>query len=219
VVCATQCLEVGAAQVFTIVVQSAPCAQGSLTNLAAVTATTADPNGLNNNASATVTLSCDDLNPCTADSCNPAGGCDHVALPDGTPCDDGDPCTSNDACTGGACAGTPGSAPGEVAGFGFQPDKATMFWSALPPSPGLLYDVPRGLTSELPVGSGGSESCVVPGGTPSASASDAAIPASGQSYWYLVRGRDGCSAGSYGRTHTNPGPPLNGPIRSTTICP
>lgn len=217
--CATPCLEVGVPQTFTIVVASPPCSQGALTNLAAVSAATADPNGANNNASATVTRSCDDGNACTIDTCNPAGGCVHAALPDETPCDDGDVCTSGDACAGGICTGTTGPPPGEVAGFGFEADKATMFWTALSASPGLVYDVPRGLVSQLPVGAGPSEACVAPGGTTLASVADAATPPAGLAHWYLVRGRDSCGIGTYGSGHTNPGPPLNGPTRSTAVCP
>ena len=41
-------------------------------------------------------LNCDDLNECTADSCDAVGGCSNVALPDGTICSIG-------LCTGGVC--------------------------------------------------------------------------------------------------------------------
>jgi len=50
---------------------------------------------------------CDDHDPCTGDSCNPAtGACDHLPL-DRTPCDDGDACTDDDRCREGTC--TPGT--------------------------------------------------------------------------------------------------------------
>lgn len=46
---------------------------------------------------------CDDGDPCTLDLCEPAGGCSHPPVPDGTGCpDDGDPC-SQDVCMAGAC--------------------------------------------------------------------------------------------------------------------
>ncbi len=48
---------------------------------------------------------CDDSNPCTDDSCNPATGCVHTN--NTAPCDDGNACTTNDACSGGLCAGGP----------------------------------------------------------------------------------------------------------------
>ena len=51
-------------------------------------------------------VNCDDVNPCTADSCAAKqGGCVHLAL-DATACDDGSMCTSADVCAKGACVGT-----------------------------------------------------------------------------------------------------------------
>lgn len=44
---------------------------------------------------------CDDNNPCTDDSCNPAVGCVHTN--NTAPCDDEDACTTNDTCSRGAC--------------------------------------------------------------------------------------------------------------------
>ncbi len=49
-------------------------------------------------------VSCDDLNPCTADSCNPTAGCTHDKTIT-TSCDDGDACTAKDVCSQGACGG------------------------------------------------------------------------------------------------------------------
>ncbi|MBM4356364.1 MAG: hypothetical protein FJ109_21655, partial [Deltaproteobacteria bacterium] len=46
-------------------------------------------------------LDCDDLNPCTSDSCDPATGCLHAA--NTAPCDDADACTLGDVCDLGAC--------------------------------------------------------------------------------------------------------------------
>ncbi len=48
---------------------------------------------------------CDDSNPCTDDSCNPATGCVHTN--NTAPCSDGSACTTNDACSGGLCVGGP----------------------------------------------------------------------------------------------------------------
>ncbi len=51
---------------------------------------------------------CDDKNPCTADTCG-ATGCTNIPTP-GAKCDDGDACTLPDLCSGGgkpACTGTP----------------------------------------------------------------------------------------------------------------
>jgi len=46
---------------------------------------------------------CDDGNPCTADSCDSASGCRHVAVPNGTPCGDGSSC-SGQRCQAGVCS-------------------------------------------------------------------------------------------------------------------
>jgi MYXO-CTERM domain-containing protein len=51
-------------------------------------------------------INCDDDNPCTVDSCDPAVGC--VRTPQGGECNDGNPCTVDDACNAddGTCGGT-----------------------------------------------------------------------------------------------------------------
>jgi formylglycine-generating enzyme required for sulfatase activity len=47
---------------------------------------------------------CDDANPCTDDSCNPATGlCAHT--PNSATCDDQNACTAGDQCAAGICAG------------------------------------------------------------------------------------------------------------------
>ena len=46
-------------------------------------------------------LDCDDLNPCTVDTCQGDGGCAHK--PSVGPCDDGDACTAPDTCQAGKC--------------------------------------------------------------------------------------------------------------------
>src|SRR5262249_25599128 len=51
------------------------------------------------------TVSCDDNNPCTDDSCNTATGCVHTN--NTASCSDGNACTVNDTCAGGACIGGP----------------------------------------------------------------------------------------------------------------
>ena len=47
------------------------------------------------------TLDCDDKNPCTDDTCTPAGGCQHSN--NAAPCSDQNACTLNDSCGGGLC--------------------------------------------------------------------------------------------------------------------
>lgn len=48
-------------------------------------------------------VNCDDLNPCTADSCDSQNGCLHT--PSSGSCDDGDACTTDDRCVDGKCIG------------------------------------------------------------------------------------------------------------------
>jgi len=50
-----------------------------------------------------IQANCDDLNPCTDDSCDPAKGC--VSLPNQVTCVDGNGCTLDDVCEGGKCVG------------------------------------------------------------------------------------------------------------------
>jgi hypothetical protein len=48
-------------------------------------------------------LSCDDGEPCTADGCNAATGCTHVASADGTACPGADACHEPASCVAGVC--------------------------------------------------------------------------------------------------------------------
>ena len=57
------------------------------------------------------TLTCQDENPCTDDTCDPGAGCAFTS--NAAPCDDGDPCTTGDACAGGWCAGSPAATCGD----------------------------------------------------------------------------------------------------------
>lgn len=50
-----------------------------------------------------IQANCDDLNPCTDDSCDPAKGC--VSLPNQATCVDGNGCTTDDVCQEGKCVG------------------------------------------------------------------------------------------------------------------
>src|SRR5262245_39111098 len=52
-------------------------------------------------------LACDDGNACTADRCDPATGCAHAVLPDGTVCPSVDQCHGPAVCRGGACDAGP----------------------------------------------------------------------------------------------------------------
>jgi hypothetical protein len=50
--------------------------------------------------------SCDDGNPCTVESCDPATGCASVAGNEDAACDDANPCTTDSTCADGVCQGT-----------------------------------------------------------------------------------------------------------------
>jgi hypothetical protein len=50
-------------------------------------------------------ISCDDNNPCTADSCDAQTGCVHTKLT-GTQCNDQNACTQTDTCQAGVCTGS-----------------------------------------------------------------------------------------------------------------
>ncbi len=49
-------------------------------------------------------LVCSDGNVCTADQCDPASGCSHPAVANGTPCPDADRCDGAETCQAGTCA-------------------------------------------------------------------------------------------------------------------
>jgi spore coat protein A len=135
---------------------------------------------------------------------------------DGTACTDGNTCTQNDACQAGVCVGTPVGPPGEVSNLQFGVDASTLTWDPLAGAPAdIVYDLARGLVSELPVGSGGSETCLAPG-TASASTSDPLLPPLGQVFWYVVRGQDSCGIGTYGFAADNGVPTTE---RTTLVCP
>jgi len=74
-----------------------------------------------------------------------------------------------------------------------------------------VHDVLSGVTTELPVGSGASEACVVSSLDASSTVlSD--VPASGNVSWYLVRGRNLCGSGPYGSAS-------DGTPRESAACP
>jgi formylglycine-generating enzyme required for sulfatase activity len=55
------------------------------------------------------TITCNDNNPCTGDSCDPKSGCKHTSEFIVAACEDGNPCTTKDSCLNGKCLG--GAAP------------------------------------------------------------------------------------------------------------
>ncbi len=153
-------------------------------------------------------VSCDDANVCTIDTCDPGTGCRHAPGPDidgDTVCDAAD-CAPSDA---GAFA-----IPAEVGGLGVSGgSSATIHWLSAAPGAGsgTVHQVLRGVVSQLPVGTGGSETCLAEG-LPGTSITDDATPVAGSAFYYLVRGENACGAGTYGRTSRDA-------ERTSTACP
>jgi hypothetical protein len=99
--------------------------------------------------------------------------------------------------------------PDEVEGVGFQ-SQFLLVWQPEATGLGAIHDVARGRIDELPVGSGVAETCfasVQGGSTPVFWP-----PPSRTGYWYLVRGRNDCGAGTYGDQS-------DGTERTTNVCP
>ncbi len=140
-----------------------------------------------------------------------------TSVRDGTACTDGDACTAGDRCQAGACVlGTALIPPREVPHATFEADGSTLTWDAVPSAPpGTVYDVARGLVSELPVGGGSAETCMAYG-ISSPTTSDLALPGEGQAFWYLVRGRHPCGTGTYGYASLDGVPTAE---RITQACP
>jgi len=171
------------------------------------------------------TISCGDgeIDPteaCDAGAANgtPASCCTLACamVGDLTACTDGNACTENDLCATGVCAGTTLAPPGEVANLLFAADRTTLNWSPPAGAPaGTVYDVARGLVSQLPVGGGAAETCLATD-LAAPSASDPLQPDLGQAYWYLARGRHACGTGSYGWAAANGVPTTE---RVTLTCP
>ena len=116
-------------------------------------------------------------------------------------------CTSNPATTTVSVSSS--QFPAEVEGVSFS-SPTRLAWTPTGGS-GTVSDVVRGLTNELPVGSGPSEACIASGVT-GGNVTDNAVPAAGRSFWYLVRGRNSCGTGTYGTAS-------DGTPRQTTVCP
>ncbi len=73
------------------------------------------------------------------------------------------------------------------------------------------YDVLSGVLSQLPVGNGASERCIA-AGTPITIANDTIDPAPGTGFYYVIRGRNACGVGTYGKASS-------GTQRVSTACP
>ena len=125
--------------------------------------------------------------------------CDNCPLVHNPGQQDQDADASGDACDCAPLNGGAFAIPGEVLNLIMGADGASLSWTSAAPGAGsaTLHDLIRGNLDELPVGSGSSEICVA-SGIVAASAADSEIPPLGRGFWYVVRGRTGCGAGSYG---------------------
>ena len=183
---------------FQLVVATDPCGLGSVvvSNTATVTSPTTDPDYGDRSASTstTVTAALDTDNDGTPNACDTDD--DNDGVPDVSDCAPLD--------------NTASVIPGEVFSLAFS-DKDTLGWVASVSS--ARYEIARGPTNGFPVGSSGSEACVTPpGGTFDLTFDDATLPSAGAGFWYLVRARNACGAGTYGTRS-------NGVPRVTAACP
>jgi hypothetical protein len=163
-------------------------------------------------------VTCVASGPChDAGVCDPfTGACSNPEAPDGTACDDANACTTGDACSSGTCAGTAGSAPGAVSPVTSAKSGVTATFHWDPADGATSYDLLRGRVTDWPVGSNPlAETCLADdiAGT---SADDAAVPAVGDAFWYLVRAENACGLGSYGSQGTHGVPTV---ARSSATCP
>jgi len=101
------------------------------------------------------------------------------------------------------------SEPEEIGNLVFL-SQFSFMWDPGATGPGGIYDVVRGVISELPVGSGAAETCFQ--STTNFATFDLQPPPIGTGYWYLVRARDDCGSGTYGTGS-------DAAERMTTACP
>lgn len=102
--------------------------------------------------------------------------------------------------------------PAEVAALSFATDKVTLSWVSAKPQAGeaTVHEVFRGLLSELPVGSGPSEDCLI-ANVHADSFGDTEQPPPDDGYWYLVRATNACGIGTLGADSY-------GQERTTVLC-
>lgn len=128
-------------------------------------------------------------NACIPDTC--------AGQIDGTPCNDGNPCTSGDVCSGGACQpGTTAPGPTEVTNVALAgAGTTTVTWDAI--SGATVYDVASQTLSDLHTNGTATAQCFA-NDVPGTSVNDARTPAPGDGYYYIIRGQNSCSTGTYG---------------------
>jgi len=105
------------------------------------------------------------------------------------------------------------SMPAEISGVAFGTNNQTISWTSLAAQagPGIIYDLMRGLISQLPTGGKPAETCLAPD-SGSTQFVETDTPAVGAGFYYLVRGSNVCGVGTYGTTS-------GGASRNTAVCP
>jgi N-acetylneuraminic acid mutarotase len=127
---------------------------------------------------------------------------------DGASCDDGSACTTDDRCVSAACTGTL-VVPGQTAIH--AETKARFVWSEVAGADPVRYDAVRGVLGFWPLPGQPGHVCVWSEAS-DPEFTDHSTPYTPDGYWYLVRARDGCGAGSYGTLS-------NGTPRYSGACP
>jgi hypothetical protein len=106
------------------------------------------------------------------------------------------------------------AAPGELGrlDLGLGSDKSRIEWCSMDARYGAqtTYNLDRGALNQFPVGTGAAETCLPSVSVPLAS--DPTIPAAGNGFWYLARGRNTCGVGTLGFRR-------NGVERTVASCP
>lgn len=133
---------------------------------------------------------------------------------------EGDACDADDdndgALDASDCAAFDAGAfaiPAEAANLAFG-DKDNFAWDSLAASSGTAttYDAMRGDLGAFPVAAGNPDAVCVASASASPAATDAAVPAEGTGFYYLVRGGNVCGKGTYGSAS-------DATVRTSTACP
>jgi hypothetical protein len=119
-----------------------------------------------------------------------------LGAPNGTPCNDGNACTASDACGGGSCQGIAVPPPAEIQGVAINNQTSTaLTWGGVSAA---TYDIASATLSAL-AANGTTTAACLSGGLPSPSfVDDRPNPAQGVGFYYIVRAKSSCGAGTYG---------------------
>ncbi len=164
--------------------------------------------------------SCADVDPCPWDFANDAdsdGRCETVdncpTAPNADQADaDGD--MFGDFCDCAPADPGAGAVPPGAARLVWDASRTTLSWDPLAPGVAggqVIYDLVWGALESLPVGIG-IEACGASGVVGTTTADPSPMPSSGDGFWFIVRGRNACGAGTYGSDS-------DGVERTSSACP